>query len=92
MLTYRYYLRTIEFSLKSPKTPFLAVRAHILTFRKKKSTSDFFDDELKTGLGFKIRQSEQICQRRPTLQSWPIQLYVGQFIILTASSYYSEDT
>ena len=68
-LTYRYYRKTINFLLKSPKTSFLAVRAHFSTFQKsKKTTPNFFDGKSKTGLGFKIGQQQQKYQHRPTLQ------------------------
>ena len=70
MLTYRYYWRTINFSLKSPKISFLVVRAHFSTFQQnKKTTPVFFDGKSKTGLGFEIGQPQQKCQRRPNLQS-----------------------
>ena len=68
LLTYCYYWKTSEFSLKSPKTSLLAVRDHFLTFRKI-TTPDVFDEKSKTGLGFEIRQPQRKCQRRPTLQS-----------------------
>ena len=56
--------------LKLPKTSFLVVQAHFLTFRRnKKTTPDFFDEKSKTGLGFEIGQPQQKHQRRPTLQS-----------------------
>ena len=51
----------LDFLLKLPKTSFLAVRAHLLTFRKKRknTTLDFFDEKSKTGLGFEIGQPQQ---------------------------------
>ena len=55
---------------KIAKKSFPSVRAHFLTFQQN-NTPDFFDEKsrTKTGLGFKIGQSQRKYQRRPTLQS-----------------------
>ena len=62
---------TISRSYTLWKTSFLAVRAHLSTFRKKlkKKRPLIFLWEIQTGLSFEFGQPQQTCQRRLTLQS-----------------------
>ena len=47
----------------------LAKQAHFLMFRNnKKPAAVVFDEKTKNGIGLKIGQPQQKCQRRPTLQ------------------------